>query len=101
MPCRLGALLAGSSPPVVEALRDYGRHLGITWIAVEELRRNRGQGHPWLPSQDASQPDWTILAEIIATNARAALDALRSVPDGPARTLLRALAAEVGASAGQ
>lgn len=99
LPCRLGALLAGSSPPAVEALRQYGRHLGITWIAVEELRRNRGQGHPWLPSQDASQPDWTTLPDIITTNARAASDALRKVPDGPARTLLKAIAAEVGASA--
>ena len=33
----LGAILAGAPPAAVDALRDYGRHLGIAFQAVDDL----------------------------------------------------------------
>ena len=33
----LGAILAGAPPATVDALRDYGRHLGIAFQAVDDL----------------------------------------------------------------
>lgn len=97
LPCRLGAMLAGCSEPVTGALRLYGRRLGVAYAMLEELRRATGHAPPWLPMRTdvPAHTDLNRLRERTMDQAVAAGAALRGVPDGEARDLLRALSSAI------
>ncbi|MEV4629303.1 geranylgeranyl reductase family protein [Micromonospora sp. NPDC049523] len=82
LPCRLGGRLGGASPPVVDALASYGRHLGVSYALADELRAAGGQ----------ARPAGGELVRLVDEHARQARRALDRVPDGPARELLHRLA---------
>jgi geranylgeranyl reductase family protein len=122
LPCRLGGRLGGASVPVVNALADYGRHLGVSYALAEELRAATGGsrwGYPGLrgvptgpddpvrgaelhpPADPGSEARLADLERVAGEHARRAREALARVPDGPARDLLIRLAEQPLIGAGR
>lgn len=80
----MGAILAGAPTPVVDALRDFGFHLGLAFQAVDDLLGIWGDpqrtGKPWGSDLDGGKKSLPITDALNATG-----------PAGQAAAELRAL----------
>jgi len=72
--CRLGGLLGGAEPPVVEALHRYGRSLGMAFQIVDDILDFSGS------ARELGKPPGTDLQSGVITLP--VLYALRSEPHG-------------------
>lgn len=125
-PARIGAELGGSSPEIVEALRDFGQHCGLAFANAEDVLALRGErtrldttlavmlegkfsgipdsldGEELTRETIAADPLLQSRALAAATGAcldarRRALDSAASVPDPVAVRILRQFATAVAA----
>ncbi|YCK38038.1 polyprenyl synthetase family protein [Actinomadura sp. ATCC 39365] len=83
LPCRLGARLSGAPPATVTALAAYGRHLGVSFALIDDLRDGPGDADP------------AELRALAAEHAGLAHAALSVLPAGPVVDLLSALSGSV------
>lgn len=95
-PCRIGAALGGLTAAQCEALRQYGRNLGLAFILTDQILGPRGKASELGKLMISETSRGGAREEEVAAEAkeysRRAHAALESVPVGPAQRTLRRLA---------